>query len=157
MATNSCVVVKIKVEDLDTTKKFDPSKVIVNEWENKDERREVSLCEDVKIESDYMAIYVHWDGQSVGENLANDFSDYEDALNLVLGGDCSAIHSDKEIIHYANRKEGCTWDDIKPKQCDNLESLLEHYKYCPCIYVHFDGAWHECNKTENGYLYFDEI
>lgn len=142
MGTRSCIIVKVRKEDIGKIKKFDKKllPVSLDKWESKDSDGEVymseigrSLCKPVAINSPYIAIYCHWDGypSGVGAALEKNFNTYESALNLILGGSCSFIESDK-VRHYANRK-GEKWGYILPKQFNTKKAISE---YC-C------GSWAE--------------
>lgn len=71
------------------------------------------------------------------------FNTYDKALNLVLGGSCSAIGNNGGIVRYATR-EGEKWDFIKPNQGDNPKALAEEeYNY-----LFEDGKWKLFNDGE---------
>lgn len=144
MSTPCRIIVKINKEDIGKTMKFNPrwpnTELPYGEWIERDEEgnicrnelREKSLCENVKLKSEYIGVYCHWDGDtnSTGRVLKRHFSTYRQALNLVLGGDLSGLCTGA-LINYANR-EGMEWKDIQPIQGDldtirkNIYGQYEH-------------------------------
>lgn len=120
MSTTSSIIVKVRNSDKGKVMKFDETKVKVLDWGGQTCEDQ---CADVKIEKDYIGIYCHWDGyvEGVGKSLKKGFNTYDKALNLVLGGDCSAIHGE-DIIHYANRNYE-SWNAINPTQGDSVEEV----------------------------------
>ena len=138
MSTRSAIIIKVKKEDLGTTKEFDNSKLTLRKWEG--DKDAVELCKPVKIKHNYAGIYCHFDGypDGVGMVLKKSFSDYDKLLNLIVGGDCSYIE-DKAAKRYANR-DGEKWDYLQPKQGDTAESVInaidDEYAY-----VFEDGKW----------------
>lgn len=68
------------------------------------------------------------------------YTDFNTVLNLILGGDCSIIDSDK-TLRYATRI-GENWKDIAPRQVDNIYDFHEYIQY-----LYKDNAWY--------YLYND--
>ena len=85
MSTRSCVIVKVRKEDLGKKLKFDASKVKLEDWE---EQKKDEFSKEVELKSPYVGVYCHWDGypEGVGSVLKKCFNDYESALNLILGG-----------------------------------------------------------------------
>ena len=134
MSTNSNIIVKVNKSDIGSTALFDASKLDVPEsiWDFD------GIEEKVKIANEYIAICCHWDGYlaGVGKALKEHFNTYDKALNLVLGGSCSAIGSNGGIIRFATRK-GEKWEGLKPEQSDNPISLAEE-EYS---YLFEDGKW----------------
>ena len=161
MATRSCVIIKVRPEDIGKVFKFDekklPKGVKLDEWLEKDSTGKIwrdetgdERSQNVKLQSAYMGIYCHWDGYvkgGVGDALKANFNGYEAAKNLVIGGFCSAIENGR-IRHYANRGKPDQrliyekWDDIKPKQAN---TQVDIYKHIDCAHVYlFDetrGGW----------------
>ena len=132
MSTNSNIIVKVNKSDIGSTALFDASKLDVPEvyW-GKAIGNEKGVEKPVEITEEYIGIYCHWDGylDGVGKALKEHFNTYDKALNLVLGGSCSAIGNNGGIVRYATR-EGEEWDFVKPKQSDNPISLAkEEYNY----------------------------
>ena len=137
MSTNSCVIVKIKREDVGKSIKFDkaqlPDGVEIKPWTFADpmtgkvwnDESDKEKSEEIVIAGQYVGIYCHWDGyeSGVGAALKEKFSDYDKALNLVAGGWCSSIDTD-HIKHYANRK-GEEWKNIKPIFAETVEEILK--------------------------------
>ena len=159
MSTNSCVIIKLRREDIGKSIKFDkkklPKGVKLESWVFKDSSTgKVWLDEsanekskEVTLTGKYVAIYCHWDGyieNGVGEALKEKFSNYDEALNLLAGGWCSAI--DNEIVkHYANRKRE-EWKDIKPVFGDSLTNILQKISQ-EYNYLLDENGW-RCYKRE---------
>lgn len=159
MATRSCVIIKIRPEDIGKTVRFDKNSLPVplQEWIFKykdgaiwnDERGD-ERSEPVELKEVYIGIYCHNDGYvrgGVGDSLKTKFNDYETARNLVVGGFCSIIDDDK-VRHYANRGKPEQkwiyekWNDIKPIQGKTQKEVYERID-CQHIYL-FDearGGW----------------
>ena len=151
MSTRSCIIVKVRKEDIGKKKQFD-EKILshLEEWISRDCEGKVYLNEvdeekskPVTINGDYIGIYCHWDGypSGVGNALKHSFNSYRDALNLVLGGDCSSIDENK-VKHYANRS-GEEWESVQPKQGKTKASIKRRYGWLEYAYL-FDeerGGW----------------
>lgn len=118
MSTNSCVIIKLRREDIGKEMKFDVSKlpkgVKLEGWDDSVSVGAKDKCESVKLTDEYVGIYCHWDGypDGVGKALKQSFKTYEDVLNLIVGGACSYITKDS-VSRYANR-EIEKWGYIKP-------------------------------------------
>lgn len=150
MSTRSCIILKVRKEDIGKVMKFQAKALPIKlgQWVDKDSdgnpwRNETtnSKCKPVEINSDYIGIYCHWDGypSGVGATLLNGFHTYDEVLNLILGGSCSHIEQN-DIRHYANR-QGEQWEYIKPVQRATKKGLVEL----------FSGAW-----VEYAYLFDEE-
>ena len=147
MSTRSCIILKVRKEDIGKLKlKFNEKNLPIplSKWEYKDWDGKVwrdesgkNLCRPVAINNQYIAIYCHWDGypSGVGAALKNHFKDYDSVLNLIIGGSCSAI--DDSVKHYANR-EGEQWRYLAPKQGSSQKDLVSYFR----------NAW-----AEYAYLY----
>lgn len=160
MSTNSCIIVKVRKGDIGTKKSFNTNTLGEVEEAKWSDGPYSEDCKDrarpVKIGSDYIAIYCHWDGfpSSVGAALKNGFNSYEKALNLVLGGSCSYIESDK-VLRYSTRKElTTTWASIKPTQAKDVNRLLE--RYCvPYSYLYTEeNGWQVNDNNGEGFKDF---
>lgn len=132
MATRSNIVVKVRPEDVGTTKKFDLGllpKGVGYSKEFIDKIGEVEL-------QNYMTIYHHWDGyiSGLGKQLFNHYNDYQTILNVILGGDASTISSESITQYCAWGDEG--WDRVQPKGSENCPNCEEVY-----IYLFEDGVW----------------
>lgn len=156
MSTRSCIILKVRKEDMGKILGFRKSELPVplEEW-TRDEGKEIS--KPVKIEKEFIGIYCHWDGypEGVGAVLKNKFTDYKQVLNLVLGGDCSCIENGR-VIHYANR-EGEEWDDIHPRQDDTAAKVADIFHGADAEYAYlFDGdtcewCYESLDGTTNGF------
>ena len=139
MSTRSCIILKVRKEDMGKTLGFRKSELPVRlgEW-TRDEGKEIS--KPVKIDREFIGIYCHWDGypEGVGAALKDKFTDYKQVLNLVLGGDCSSIEKEG-VVHYANR-EGEEWVNIYPRQCDTVAEVEDIFHGADAEYAYlFDG------------------
>lgn len=142
MSTRSCIIVKIKKEDLGKVMKFNESLVRgLESWE-KNESKEGYFPE-ITLKYPYLSVYCHWDGylEGVGAELKEHYNTYEKALNLVLGGSISSI-SDGYVKHYTTRK-GEDWDYLKPIPFKTLAQIKKSgdYSWCEYFYVFEDGEW----------------
>lgn len=152
MSTRSCIILKVRKEDLGKKVKFEEKAlpITLDEWVDVDSEGNVycnQIGKDetrpVKIKDKYVAIYCHWDGypEGVGRALKEKFTDYDSVLNLILGGACSFISPNK-VRHYANR-DGEMWVGIKPNQGDTQKKVLDNYLWIQYAYL-FDeerGGW----------------
>lgn len=164
MSTRSCIILKLRKEDIGKKMKFQEGllPVPLDKWQDKDREGNVwrdetgkNLCKPVEINNQYIGIYCHWDGypEGVGADLKRHFKDYYSVLNLILGGSCSAIGSN--VRHYANR-QGEKWEDITPKQGKYQKDLVDLFNHSWCDYAYlFDEARGEwvfkelCGKPES--------
>ena len=164
MSTRSCIIVKVRKEDIGKEIKFNESllPVPLDSWQEKDREGKVwrdetgkDLCQPVEIKDLYIGIYCHWDGypSGVGADLKEHFKDYNSVLNLIVGGSCSALGSN--VRHYANRK-GERWEYLVPKQGNTQKAIVNAFIHSWCEYVYlFDetrGEWvykSLCGKPEN--------
>lgn len=156
MSTRSCIILKVRKEDMGKILGFRKTALPVplEGWNYRDGK---DICKPVKIDKEFIGIYCHWDGypEGVGAVLKNKFTDYKQVLNLVLGGDCSCIENER-VIHYANR-EGEEWNDIHPRQDDTAAKVADIFGWVDTEYAYlFDGDTCEwCYKpldgTSNGF------
>ena len=152
MSTRSVIIVKVRKEDIGKEMKFNEAMLPVplDNWDCKDLDGNVyrkeggkNLCKPVVINEQYLAIYCHWDGypSGVGAELKEHFTDYQKALNLVIGGSVSALDS-RYVRHYANR-QGEKWDYLKPTQGKTQKEVLKPFDWSEYAYL-FDearGGW----------------
>lgn len=130
MSTNSNICVLLKEEDRNKTMKH-----IGNEHDDYwgSEKRETGVFDEVNPEGkEILYVYCHWDGypDGVGAALLAEYTDYDNVLNLVLGGDMSSVGK-----YYANRK-GEKWEHIQPQAVS--EDDIERQEY---DYLFKDGEW----------------
>lgn len=145
MATRSCIIVKVRENEIGTTQKYsdEKSKAPASSWGGSG----INKCEDVKIEKPYIGVYCHWDGypSGVGASLKSFADTYERALNMVLGGSISSVDNDS-FTHYANR-DGEIWSYITPIQGDTAidvnAKIDENYAY---LFDEDNGGWKILNK-----------
>lgn len=154
MSTHCALIVKVKESDLRKTMssglnnlpkaKRDSSVKgrFLNDWGDYGENGNVNLTEPTLIGRKYMGIYVHWDGYPdwMLRTLSGHWNTYRDALNIVLGGDCSSIDKNS-IRRYADRS-GEEWKYLKPKQADTIKGVTNHID-CEYAYLFEDGEWRE--------------
>lgn len=145
MATRSCIIVKVRENEIGTTQKYsdEKSKAPASSWGGS----RINKCEDVKIEKPYIGVYCHNDGypSGVGASLKLFADTYERALNMVLGGSISSVNNDS-FTHYANR-DGEIWSLIAPIQGDTAidvnAKVDEDYAY---LFDEDNGGWKILNE-----------
>ena len=146
MSTRSCIILKVRKEDIGKVMKFNEGLLPkpLDKGEEKDHEGKVwrdetgqDNCQPVEIDNQFIGIYCHWDGypDGVGDELKNHFKDYNSVLNLILGGSCSSINNGV-VRHYANRKDE-EWQYITPSQGNSRAELARigrqawaEYAYC---------------------------
>jgi hypothetical protein len=146
MSTNCCIILKVRDTDKGKLLSFNKSKLplVLKNWKAFDknnnliwDRTGIDTTNPIMVNSDFIAIYCHWDGDDVGETLKEHFNDYETALNLLVGGFCSGIASG-HVAHYANRNID-KWCNIKPIQ-GSFNKVYETI-YGRYTYLFEDGIW----------------
>lgn len=151
MSTRSSIIIKVRKEDIGKFKKFDPSllPVKLSNWDCYGEQISKEMSRKVKLTKPYIGIYCHSDGypDGVGRVLKSTFPTYEQALNLVVGGDCSVVWDD-EVRHYANRS-GEDWKWVKPKLGDTPAKVYEKID-CQYSYLLDENGWHMCESFATG-------
>ena len=132
MSTRSSILIEVPDDYIGKTLKYNPIK---QEARWRDDTI-TDMSQEVKITKKYLGIYCHHDGypDGVGFSLVNGFNSFEGALNLILGGDCSSICSDR-ICRYATR-EGENWEYIKPRTLDEIKKVSSDSEY---LYVFMEG------------------
>ena len=150
MSTRSCIILKLRKEDIGKKLKFQEGllPVPLDKWQHKDldgsiwrDESGKNLCRPVVINSQYIGIYCHFDGypSGVGSAIKECFKDYDSVLNLIVGGSCSYIENDS-VRHYANRQDE-KWKYLKPLQGDHQSDLITRFR----------DSW-----SEYAYLYDEE-
>ena len=89
------------------------------------------LCTTKVKEGDkYVAIYVHWDGDRVGNVLKKKIKTYDDAISLISFGFMSVIE-EKGILPYmyvCGRHYECeSWSTLKPKTYKTLKGCIKSF------------------------------
>lgn len=148
MSTRCNIRVILKEEDRNKDLKFAPNEqqadnLKKNEW-GADQLNE-GMWEPVNPDgAEALMIYHHWDGyiEGVGKTLVEKYNSYEDALNLVLGGDCSSING--AYTPYANRKSE-EWECIKPRAVSESHKMEEEYDY-----MYKDDKWYVRGGYDEG-------
>lgn len=151
MSTRSCIIVRVKDEDLKKVKKFKSSLLPVNEenWDNYGQTREKDLCGKITLNKPYIGIYCHSDGyiEGVGAVLKEKFNDYETALNLVIGGDCSFVWFD--CVRRYGTRDLEEWKFIKPTRGISPSDVFKDIDH-EYAYLFENGEWkvrHICDKN----------
>ena len=106
--------------------------------------KNIDKTEPVKITKKYLGIYCHHDGypNGVGSELVNKYNNFNSALNLILGGDCSSIV--KNLIRYATR-ESEEWKYVHPRILDTIRKVSDDSEY---LYLFENNHW---NLITSGY------
>lgn len=170
MSTNSCVILKVRKQDIGKNIMFDESllPVKLKDWRLEDIDGKIwrdesgkNLCEPIVINSQYIGIYCHWDGylNGVGKCLLKNFKNYNQVLDLIVGGDCVSIIRD-EVRHFANRNEE-KWEHIAPEQNNNKLELVDNFvgRWAEYAYV-FDenkGGWFYSTLYRNKKVKFKQL
>lgn len=141
MSTRSCIIIKVKNEDLNKVKLFKPELLPVEQktWGTCGQESK-ELSRRVKLTKPYIGIYCHSDGypSGVGKVLKEKFTDYETILNLIVGGDCSFVWFDG-VMRYGTR-EGEEWRWISPTREDNPFLVASHIDH-EYAYLFENGKW----------------
>lgn len=145
MSTRSVIMIKVRKCDIGKVVKFSkdnlPCGVTLSEWDGEECGPELS--EPILLNKNYIGIYCHNDGYSIGGILKDSFKTYDEVLNLISGGSCSYIERDIRnenhfnMFHYANRKlkiYPISWDNIVPRQGAMMQDV---YSVIDSEYVHF--------------------
>jgi len=152
MSTRSCIIVKVRPSQAGQVVKFNEKNLPVAQeaWEFKDLNGEFFRSEvdedkakEVELKEKYIGIYCHSDGypSGVGKVLKDLFNNYENALNLVVGGDCSFVWFDG-VRRYATR-EGEEWKYLQPKQGKTPKTICNKMlgiEYC-YLFDEENGEW----------------
>lgn len=150
MSTRSCIVIKVKESDLNQVKKFNPEllPVKVEGWDCYGETTCAEKSQPVELKGAYIGIYCHSDGypSGVGAVLKEKFNDYETALNLIIGGDCSSVWFDS-VRRYGTRSSE-DWDYIFPQQGDKPEQVYKRFGGTEYCYLFEDGVGWKVNTFE---------
>ena len=98
----------------------------------------IDKTEPVKLTEKYLGIYCHHDGypNGVGKKKKKKYNNFNSALNLILGGDCSSIVED--LVRYATR-ESEEWKYIHPHALDTIRKVSDDSEY---LYVFKDNRWY---------------
>lgn len=139
MSTRSHISVKIKDEDINLIKKFDP---VLFPWINSSNVLNKNYP-DVELNGSYIKVYHHFDGypDGLGNSLLNKYNSYELALNLCLGGDYSSIVGNNFLPYYGALDD--EWKLVKPKVLNNEPQLIENY-----LYVFKNDKWYVSSFKE---------
>jgi hypothetical protein len=98
-----------------------------------------------------LSVYCHWDGYPEwnGKKLKEHFNSYEQAEELIDGGDISSLWTDTDwqnnkmkgyrTLYYAERGEG----DTEPNLDNSLQSFIKgvNDSWADYAYLFADGEW----------------
>lgn len=136
MATRGTIVVKIKDEDLGKKVKVNPkfltdNEAVVEKYNKK--------CFEITLSKRYAEIYQHWDSypEGLGESLVRGWTDYEKALNLILGGDASSVDEDGVTQYVVMEDRDEQYERLQPTFTDDVPNVSEEYQY-----LLDDGVWY---------------
>lgn len=135
MSTNSNICIVLKDEDKNKALKFNIEKLPSENYKiSSYDKEELNKIKEINTDKNVLEIYHHWDGypDGVGNTLIEYFNDYDKALNLILGGDCSTINPPTYEPYWINGEE---WECIKPREFDEPK-LLRKY-----LYKFDEGKW----------------
>ena len=137
MSTRCSILIEIPNGLIGQTLKYQKQDNELN-WD-----KNIDKAEPVKITKKYLGIYCHHNGypNGVGKELVDRYNNFNSALNLILGGDCSSIVSD--LVRYATR-ESEEWKYIHPHSLDVIKKVSGDSAY---LYIFKDSKW---------YLYLDK-
>ena len=79
------------------------------------------------------------------------FTNYDDVLNLIVGGFCSVVWFD-EVRHYANRANE-EWEHVKPIQGDTPFEVGDKIDHC-YLYLFENDKWSV--REGNDFYDYDE-
>lgn len=109
----------------------------------------------IKLNDNYICIYVHWCGDTngVGKTLLESYNNYDTALNLCLGGDCSTI-TDNYLPYIAWKRHGL-WDENKPRMYRSKELRTKGAEY---NYLFENGRWYvACSQSNYKWVKLEEF
>jgi hypothetical protein len=97
-----------------------------------------------------LSVYCHWDGYPEwnGKKLKEHFNSYEQAAELIDGGDISSLWTDKDWeqkemqsrpLYYAERGE----EDTEPNLDNSLQAFIKgvNDSWADYAYLFADGEW----------------
>lgn len=124
MSTRSNIAIILKEEDKEVV-----FKALNEKLEEVGERFRYSVNN-----GNVLQIYCHYDSylHGVGNELINGFNSYDEALKMIIEGDCSYIE-DGVACHYTSKGED--WASNRPEQ------RTEPRRHEDYLYVFKDGAW----------------
>ena len=125
-STSSLIILKLKDEDISKVKRFDVEKLIETNFRvsNSVETKPLPHKE-IQLTEKYISIYVNYDShiENVGRTLIDYFKNYDDILNLILGGNCQELW--QCYVPYILYDD---FDKVIPRQTNDIESFLAEYK-----------------------------
>lgn len=147
MSTRGHISVKLKKEDIGKIMCFEP--LLVPEGNKHLFGKKYGV---VKLDKPYITIYHHFDSypKGLGKELIENYSTYEKALNLCLGGDCSSILDGSVCQYYGSYDED--WDFVCPKLSDEEPKCDEDY-----LYLYDGDEWYLKSRRENNLKKLSEI
>lgn len=157
MSTRCAIILKVNDNDINKRRKFSIKKlkksfpdIEIMNWDNYGEQTCNDKCKEVKLNKSYIGIYCHSDGyiDGVGEVLKKNFKNYDDILNLIVGGDCSCVWFDC-IRRYANRSTE-EWKWLMPKKSNKVEDIEKSIDH-EYSYLFENGKWKVKHWCETNY------
>lgn len=125
MATRSNISLKLVPNDIGTTRMIDLQRIyeIFPNTSTLPSNRFV----EVELVKPYITIYHHWDGypDGLGQTLLDVLTNYDDILNVLIGGDCSSINGGI-YVPYATQD---AWYDVKPEFTDTIPVQRQDFLY----------------------------
>lgn len=157
MSTRSCIILKLRESDINKKKQFAFTKLPVplKGWDAYHEETAKEFSKQVRLNKPYIGIYCHSDGypSGVGKVLKEKFTNYDDILNLIVGGDCSFVWFDG-VRHYANRPNE-SWEWIKPTKEDSPIEIVKQIDN-EYAYLFENGEWKMKHWDDKDFHEYDE-
>jgi hypothetical protein len=134
MSTRSCIIVKVRKEDIGKKLSYGSRN---------------GKCE-TTITKPYIMVYCHWNGHPCdnGRVLLDGYNSYEKALDIMKGGSLSHIEVN-ECDYYMDWDRKEEWVYNRPIQTDTLEP---YSSWCVWAYIFDEDKWnvgHVIDKNGN--------
>ena len=122
MSTRCSILIEIPDDLIGQTVRYQRQDNELN-WD-----KNIDKTKPVKITKKYLGIYCHHNGypNGIGSELVKRYDNFNSALNLILGGDCSSIV--KSLIRYATR-ESEDWNNIQPHPLNAIKKVSKDSEY----------------------------
>lgn len=138
MSTRGHITVKINDEDIGKIMCFEP--LLLPKGNSHLFGKKYGV---IRLDKKFITIYHNYDSypKGLGKELLANYSTYDKALNLCLGGDCSSILDGYVSQYYGEYDED--WDFVKPKLSNEESKCTEDYNY-----IFINGEWF-CNSKKD--------